>query len=826
MINELLQDLKKRFETLSFVRNLAQKYDKELLEYLLNESKFSQEFKNRFFIKINDILLFKQSDFLTFLDFKMLNGSYSAFSSKIGLGNKNKAFLKTNYEVVLNFAFKDCVLKGGQSKDSQKQNEIFFNEVLAFDEIDVLFKPKVLCNFELISLTSRSGETTPCDERLRPLDHPKQAERSFLAKDSGTDAPRSESFTFAVSGDSLKDSVCMGGGLKGLESNLEKSLSLDFANPDSNDLDSTNSADSADDSKNTDSKNVKNPDFKDSKNPDSKSTDSADSKDSLNLDSANVDSKNADSKDSDSQDSKTPKNTDSSDLDSLISALKDSPNLLIKGNNLLALHSIKKKFAKQVKLIYIDPPYNTGNDSFNYNDRFSHSTWLVFMKNRLEVAREFLRDDGVIFIQCDDNEQAYLKVLCDEIFGRENFVANITWHRKRGKDNSAKFLSRVGEYILVYAKSIQNLAFSKIELEQQTLEQYQNPDNDSRGKYRKLALWRRRGQGGSRAYSYTTNSGVFIDSKEWLVSQQTMQELDNANKLIVINNNLYRKLFLNEHDGSIPETIWINLSNTANAKDEIKALFLDSQNERSIFDDKLGLCSLEQGNKTWASIDEAKGKLPDLSQKDKLFSTPKPEALLKRIIEISTQENDLVMDFFAGSGTTLAVAHKMNRRYIGIEQMDYIESITKERLKKVVNGEQGGISKAVGWNPKNPDLDKNDKYYAKNSFIYMELMPLNVAYKEKIENLNDESNLTKIYDELKTKAFIDYRVDIREMLKDGEFESLELESKKKILHLILDSNMDYVLYGDIKDGDYNIDELTKKLNDIFYKNAENGGENE
>ncbi|GAA8538203.1 hypothetical protein KYTH10_07800 [Helicobacter pylori] len=149
----------------------------------------------------------------------------------------------------------------------------------------------------------------------------------------------------------------------------------------------------------------------------------------------------------------------------LESALKDkNTNYLIKGNNLIALHSLKKKFAKQVKCIYIDPPYNTGNDSFNYNDNFNHSSWLVFMKNRLEIAKEFLKDDGVIFVQCDDNEQAYLKVLMDEIFGRENFVSCIT-HIVKPEGRMYGQVAKTHEYILVYAKNINNLIFNEIEKE-------------------------------------------------------------------------------------------------------------------------------------------------------------------------------------------------------------------------------------------------------------------------------------------------------------------------------------------------------------------------
>ena len=290
MKNELLQDLENRFETLKHIRNLAQSYDEKLFCYLLEQSTYKDEFKNRFFIMRNNTYIFKLNDFLTFLDLRNLSGSFTSYTNKIGLGFKTKSFLKTNNEVVLNFAFKDGVIKGGQSKDEDKKNEIFFNEILAKDEIDVLFARKALQNFELIG-------------------------HSVLSESCGSSE-------------------------KSLQSFMSNKLPSDFSH--------------------------------------------------------NDEKENAELKE----------------------CLRDGANLLIKGNNLLALHSLKKKFANKVKLIYIDPPYNTGNDSFNYNDNFNHSTWLTFMKNRLEIAREFLRDDGVIFIQCDDNEQAYLKVLCDEIFSQ------------------------------------------------------------------------------------------------------------------------------------------------------------------------------------------------------------------------------------------------------------------------------------------------------------------------------------------------------------------------------------------------------------------------
>ncbi len=665
MKNELLQDLENRFETLKHIRNLAQSYDEKLFCYLLEQSTYKDEFKNRFFIMRNNTYIFKLNDFLTFLDLRNLSGSFTSYTNKIGLAFKTKSFLKTNNEVVLNFAYKDGVIKGGQSKDEDKKNEIFFNEILAKDEIDVLFARKALQNFELIG-HSACGDFSgnAADASLRRM------------------------------------------------SNTPHSLTLH--------------------------------------NP----------KNSLTI--------------LECQDSKQDSSTQNErDNEQLKDSLKAGANLLIKGNNLLALHSLKKKFANKVKLIYIDPPYNTGNDSFNYNDNFNHSTWLTFMKNRLEIAREFLRDDGVIFIQCDDNEQAYLKVLCDEIFGRDNFVATICWEKKGGRQNDAKFYSVNHEYILNYAKKKECFKPNLLERTLEMLQQYKNPDNDPRGVWTSITLQAKSGTDSMR-YRIKFDNGVEWEAPTGTYprfSKENLEKLYKENRLWFGEsgkNTPRLKKFLSEiKEGVIHNTLLTQdeVGNTQKAKQEIKVLF-------------------ENDNTT-------------------LFATPKPEALIKRIIEISTQENDLVMDFFAGSGTTLAVAMKMKRQFIGIEQMEYIESITKERLKKVINGEQGGISKAVDWQ-------------GGGSFIYAELMPLNVAYKERIKNINDEKMLDSIYKDLESKAFLDYRIDLDSILKDKEFKELDLQEKKEVLLDILDSNMDYVLYGDIEDKDYAISDETIELNRIFY----------
>lgn len=292
----------------------------------------------------------------------------------------------------------------------------------------------------------------------------------------------------------------------------------------------------------------------------------------------------------------------------------------------------------------------------------------------------------------------------------------------------------------------------------------------------------------------------FRKSKDkWSVCYKIYMNVDNENKPI-IRAAPYKNLLLevmNHH-----------------ATKEIKALFGSDSSKAEFSSDEAEVFSSDfsgfgakgegsylEGNDQALSEQSAKS-----TEKTTLFATPKPEALIKRIIEISTQENDLVMDFFAGSGTTLAVAMKMKRRFIGIEQMDYIESITKERLKKVINGEQGGISKALNWQ-------------GGGSFIYAELMPLNVAYKERIKNINDEKELEKLYNDLESKAFLDYRIDLAEILKDKEFKELDLQNKKEALLKILDSNMDYVLYGDIEDKDYAISSEVIELNKIFYRDC-------
>lgn len=611
--DQLLQDLKNHFETLGVVRNLSLKYDEGLLHYLLEESQYQEEFRSRFFIPISSNLIFKLNDFLAFLDLRSLGGSYTAYTSKIGLASKTKAFLKANNEVVLNFAFKDGVIKGSQSKeDKESSKEIFFNEILAKDEIDVLFSKKALFNFQSFG---------------------------------------------------------------------EQDLHTQLSSP--------------------------------------------------------------------------------------------PPNLLVKGNNLLALHSLKSKYAKQVKLIYIDPPYNTGNDSFNYNDRFNHSTWLTFMKNRLEVAREFLRDDGVIFVNLDDHEVHYCKVLMDEIFGVENFIGDFIRKTKSTTNDAKTGVNIQHENCLCFAKNKLKICLLGGE---KNLERYKNPDNDPNGAW---VTDNPSAKSGSRETGYFAVVNPYTGKEDyppvgmfWRFSQNTIQKHIDEGRIC------FKKEHKDNERGFIYKRYLKDLKTTQKTFDSL------------IFTDNLYMNQV------------ATKELIPLGFAE-MFKNAKPESLIFTILEHATQQNDLILDFFAGSGTTLAVAHKMGRRYIGIEQMDYIESITKVRLQKVIDGEQGGISKAVEWK-------------GGGSFVYVELMPLNALYKEKIQNAEDAKELEQIYEDLETKAFLDYRIDLQEILKDQEFKDLDLENKKEVLKLILDSNMDYLPYGEIQDATYEVSQEVIALNKKFY----------
>lgn len=598
------------------VLNKAQNFDEELIGLLLDNS----DLKQKFFIEIKSTLIFNQNLFIQFLEQKnYLNDSYTQFKNKLGLSIDGK-YLKQRNEVALVWPFKDCILEGGQSREEDKREEIFFNETLAQDEITELLDPKVLTNAKVFD---------------------KDGEKDF------SQFKRNENGTI-------------------------------------------------------------------------------------------------------------------------------TDNLIIKGNNLLALHSLKKEFAGKVKLIYIDPPYNTGNDGFKYNDNFNHSTWLTFMKNRLTVARELLSNDGVIFVQCDDNEQAYLKILMDEIFVRENFVSSIVWKGRGGRQDS-KFIAQIHETIISFSKNISELELFKVTVEDDSNYLLK----DTKGNY-KIQLIRKWGSNSRRIDRPNLFYGIEFKGEMvfpilpdgndgcWRWGQTKLRKAIEDDEVVLIEKEgrkeLYEKIYEKDGTKQVVFNSWIDESFTG------------------------------QGAKTIQNIFNSK-----------VFDYPKPEQLIAKFIEISTLENDIVLDYHLGSGTTAATAHKMNRQYIGIEQMDYVETVAVERLKKVIDGEQGGISKSVDWQ-------------GGGSFIYLELKKYNQTFIEKIDEAKNSESLLQIWEEMKAKSFLNYNVDIKKQEQHIEdFKLLSLKKQKQHLCELLNKNQLYVNLSSLNDENFECTAEEKNLNRDFYK---------
>ena len=602
------------------ISDSAEKNDEKLLEMLLSD----QAAKEHFFKKIGKVIVFDKDKFLVYINNKdFLENSYTKFTQNIGLTDEGQ-FLKSSGKVVLNWPYKDCILEGGQTKEDIKRNEIFFNEILEKDEIDVLLKPKVFSKFKKYSRKN--------------------------------------------------------GKVKG--ENLEK--------------------------------------FTRDKN----------------------------------------------------GVIKD--NLIVKGNNLIVLHSLKEEFAGKVKLIYIDPPYNTGNDGFKYNDNFNHSSWLTFMKNRLEVARDLLKNDGSIWINIDDGESHYLKILCDEIFGRENFIANVIWQKKYSPQNDAKYFSDNHDHILIFAKKKENWKINLLPRTEKMDERYKNPDNDLRGDWKTSDLSAKRVTPKD-VYEIKTPSGRKVlppQGRSWAVSKNKFQELlkDNRVWFGADGNSIPQlKRFISEvQEGFVPLTIWpyIEVGHNQEAKKEINALGFGD-----------------------------------------IFDTPKPERLLQRILQIGSNDDDIVLDFFAGSGTSGTVAHKTKRQYILVEQMDYIRKLPEARLKKVIEGEQGGISKAVNWK-------------GGGEFIYMEMKEFNQEFLNAIKKTNKKEDLKKIYENIKEKAFLSYRFSDKKFeAKTSEFNNLDLKEQKQVLAELLDKNQLYLSHTEIEDETFKISKKDIDVNKSFYNKS-------
>jgi adenine-specific DNA-methyltransferase len=342
----------------------------------------------------------------------------------------------------------------------------------------------------------------------------------------------------------------------------------------------------------------------------------------------------------------------------------NSENMLIHGDNLLALKALEQEFTGKIKCIYIDPPYNTGSAFEHYDDNLEHSTWLSLMSPRLQILRNLLSDEGSIWISIDDDEGHYLKVLCDEIFGRSNFINTVIWEKKYSPQNDARWLSDSHDFVLVYAKDKNIWRPNLLPRTKEMNKRYKNPDNDPRGPWKPGDLSVKT-YNANTDYPITTPSGRVVNPPVgycWRVSKERFHDMVTENRIWFGKNGnnvpAIKRFLTDVKDGMTAMTIW-RYSEVGHNQDARKEVVLFNS--------------------------------------ESVFTTPKPEGLMERILTLGSDKGDLVLDSFLGSGTTAAVAHKMGRRYIGIELGDHCYTHCIPRLQAVVDGEQGGISKAVGW---------------------------------------------------------------------------------------------------------------------------------
>jgi adenine-specific DNA-methyltransferase len=638
------------------VQDRAWKIDRDLVKLLLSD----KEIKAKFFEEIEEHWIFNLNTFIDYISQKdFLDNSYTRFRNRIGLTIGNK-YLRERGDVALVWPYKDTVLEGGQTKEGEKRKEIFFNEVLAQDEITRLLDPKVLTNF------------------TRHTAKGKQSVKEFNRDQNGI----------------IRD------------------------------------------------------------------------------------------------------------------------NFIIKGNNLLALHMLRQQFRGQVKLIYIDPPYNTGSDSFGYNDNFNHSTWLTFMKNRLETAKTLLADDGLFFVQCDDNEQAYLKVLMDEVFGSENKRAILyieTVYAGKTLKQDRIFHDQV-EQILLYSKSskatiaqeYEDYSYEKfcwhirekkkpkeiIELGGKRVEIFKEGDYEFFKEEPSLdglkEVW------ASGTILDINSSGRFF--RDYLMKRTKNDGLGTLYKVYDIGDDIieYRYFTGPKRKGATKGKYYQGVPrDKSESTSETKKVSIEN----------LWLMAADFGNcRNEGGVELKSGK--------------KPEKLLQRIIQMSTEENDIVLDFYLGSGTTVAVAHKMGRQYIGIEQLDYGSNDGLVRLQNVIKDDQTGISKSVNWQ-------------GGGEFIYCELMKYNEAFMERIQTAKSGKEVLKIWQEMSEGSFLNWYVNPKmpeEAVKDFEAIGKEENGLKKQKHLLvelLDKNQLYVNLSEIDDAQFKVSKEDKALNKAFYGDAYN-----
>ena len=482
----------------------------------------------------------------------------------------------------------------------------------------------------------------------------------------------------------------------------------------------------------------------------------------------------------------------------------DDDNLIIKGNNLIALHSLKEKYAGAVKLIYLDPPYNTGSDSFAYNDRFNHSSWLTFMRNRLIIAKELLSKDGVIAVQTDYHENSYLRVMLDELFGRDKFISEIAVKMSTASGpkmaNISSNIPKLKDSIIIYKKESMVINKQPYKLKESWDKEYSkilmNFTNEDRKildrgiKEKDLEVTRKTIE----SSRLSTLSKEFPDKKndkKWLH--------ENAWRIVADKQNTGLDNLLSKST-----KFWNGDVSAVSAKQGEITLFRtdkefgkDTRVEIVFADNNL----TEHVGDLWTDISTSGGFSEEGGVK---FPTAKkPEKLLKRLIEMFSKEGDIVLDFFAGSATTLAASLKLNRKFVGIEQMDYIDQISIKRLQNVISGETTGISKDVNWQ-------------GGGSFVYAELMEKNQGYLKDVQQAETTKQLEDVVNRMMVGgADFDFRVDIEKVLQDPEYQAMVLADKKKLIVKVIDKNQLYYAYSDMDDRD--VQELMSDSDIAFNK---------
>lgn len=464
----------------------------------------------------------------------------------------------------------------------------------------------------------------------------------------------------------------------------------------------------------------------------------------------------------------------------------DKDNLIIKGNNLVALNSLKERYENQVKACFIDPPYffnsNKPADTFAYNSNFKLSSWLVFMRNRLEIAKELLKNDGIIYITISSEGAHYLKVLADSVFNIENFIADITWQSRKSV-SSDSLISVSSNHLLVYSKNIKNINKEEFRLFLDT-DNFKYDDNDGKGLYRVEPFDAPNIRKNLEYGIENPNTGeVYYPPRGrcWRTTYDEYKSFLKENKIRFGSKGTTKpqlKVYLKEArklgKGKTSTTLWNDIVPDSIVWKETGTTTTGTKHQQKIFGEVV-------------------------------FENPKPEDLVSRALQLSTDDSDLVLDFFMGSSTTQAVAHKMGRQYIGIEQMDYINTVSVPRLQKVIEGEQGGISKDVDWK-------------GGGSFVYAELASLNERYVKDIQQASNEAELEKVLSTMKESAYLNFKVDLeRVSSKDEGYHALSLEERKEVLIQVLDMNQLYLSYSEIEDEQYKIPEDIKVFNHSFYQ---------